>query len=113
VTGEQIACRGCGCVDDDCSACIVRTGEPCSWVEPGLCSACGVTIGELRFVGSPRAIGGDGLGDPSELVFVTVSRLGGDADQLRGTLVMAPAEWLSLWELSRTTSPFVAEGTSP
>lgn len=33
-------CRGCGCTDEDCSGCIARTGEPCSWVEPDLCSAC-------------------------------------------------------------------------
>lgn len=33
-------CRVCGCTDDDCSQCIERTGEPCSWVEWDLCSAC-------------------------------------------------------------------------
>ncbi len=33
-------CRRCGCVDDDCRDCIQRTGEPCSWVEHDLCSAC-------------------------------------------------------------------------
>jgi hypothetical protein len=33
-------CRVCGCHDLDCSRCIERTGEPCSWVEPSLCSAC-------------------------------------------------------------------------
>lgn len=33
-------CRGCGCTDDDCSDCVERTGEPCHWVEPDLCSAC-------------------------------------------------------------------------
>lgn len=34
------ACRVCGCTDDDCSGCIGRTGEPCTWVEEDLCSAC-------------------------------------------------------------------------
>lgn len=34
------SCRVCGCTDDDCSACIKRTGEACSWMEPDLCSAC-------------------------------------------------------------------------
>ena len=34
------ACRVCGCTDLDCRGCIERTGEPCYWVEPGLCSAC-------------------------------------------------------------------------
>jgi ParB/RepB/Spo0J family partition protein len=33
-------CRECGCTDDDCRQCIDRTGEPCTWVEPDLCSAC-------------------------------------------------------------------------
>lgn len=34
------ACRDCGCTDDDCSLCIERTGMPCFWVAPDLCSAC-------------------------------------------------------------------------
>ena len=33
-------CRACGCTEEDCSACAERTGEPCGWVEPDLCSAC-------------------------------------------------------------------------
>ena len=33
-------CRQCGCVDEDCSSCIERTGEPCFWFEPDLCSGC-------------------------------------------------------------------------
>ena len=33
-------CRMCGCTDLDCSDCVQRTGEPCYWVEPDLCSAC-------------------------------------------------------------------------
>jgi hypothetical protein len=38
-------CRECGCTDDDCAACIERTGHPCAWVEPAgvidnLCTAC-------------------------------------------------------------------------
>lgn len=33
-------CRKCGCSDDDCSGCVKRTGAPCHWVEPDLCSAC-------------------------------------------------------------------------
>jgi len=30
----------CGCTDDDCRQCVEKTGEPCYWVEPDLCSAC-------------------------------------------------------------------------
>jgi hypothetical protein len=33
-------CRVCGCTDDDCRQCIAKTGQPCHWVEPDLCSAC-------------------------------------------------------------------------
>lgn len=33
-------CRLCGCTDENCAQCVIRTGEPCSWVEPDLCSAC-------------------------------------------------------------------------
>jgi len=35
-----VACRECGCTEYDCSGCIERTGSPCYWVEPDLCSAC-------------------------------------------------------------------------
>lgn len=38
LTGD--ACRVCGCTDEDCSQCVEKTGAPCQWVEPGLCSAC-------------------------------------------------------------------------
>lgn len=33
-------CRVCQCTDDDCSQCVAKTGTPCHWVEPDLCSAC-------------------------------------------------------------------------
>lgn len=42
-------CRVCGCTDDDCSGCIERTGEPCSWwvelpphPDGPICSACAI-----------------------------------------------------------------------
>ena len=34
------ACRVCGCVEDDCRLCVERTGVPCFWTAPDLCSAC-------------------------------------------------------------------------
>jgi hypothetical protein len=37
---EPPRCRVCGCTEDDCSQCVERTGEPCSWVAVDLCSAC-------------------------------------------------------------------------
>ena len=33
-------CRRCGCIDQDCSECVERTGTACFWVETDLCSAC-------------------------------------------------------------------------
>ena len=33
-------CRVCGCTAVDCSGCYERTGQPCFWVDPDLCSAC-------------------------------------------------------------------------
>lgn len=38
-------CRVCACFDEDCSGCVERTGEPCSWVDPTLCSACFLALG--------------------------------------------------------------------
>lgn len=37
---SQPTCRVCGCTENDCRGCLERTGEPCFWVEPDLCSAC-------------------------------------------------------------------------
>jgi hypothetical protein len=34
-------CRRCGCTDDDCSGCVERSGQPCWWIGPNICSACG------------------------------------------------------------------------
>lgn len=36
----EVACRECGCTEDDCSQCIAATGKPCHWVETDLCSRC-------------------------------------------------------------------------
>ena len=40
VGDEGKSCRLCGCTDADCRQCIERSGEPCHWVTPDLCSAC-------------------------------------------------------------------------
>ena len=37
VTASGMACRGCGCTDDD--ACMTLAG-PCYWTDGDLCSAC-------------------------------------------------------------------------
>jgi ParB/RepB/Spo0J family partition protein len=33
-------CRVCGCTEANCAQCVEKTGEPCHWVAPDLCSAC-------------------------------------------------------------------------
>lgn len=40
----QIACRACGCTEDNCEQCIEAQGEPCHWVEADLCSRCAGTL---------------------------------------------------------------------
>lgn len=47
------SCRVCGCTDADCSGCIERTGQPCHWVSPDLCSAC-VSAGAAWSEDGPR-----------------------------------------------------------
>ncbi len=37
---KEQKCKVCGCTDNDCRQCIAKTGQPCYWVEPDLCSAC-------------------------------------------------------------------------
>lgn len=42
-------CAICGCTEADCRNCIARTGEPCHWLTPSLCSACEpVTVPDTR-----------------------------------------------------------------
>jgi len=38
--GPAKVCAACGCTEEDCAACIARTGKPCTWAADGLCSAC-------------------------------------------------------------------------
>jgi hypothetical protein len=40
VGAAKRSCRVCGCTEEDCSGCVERTGQPCWWAEPDLCSAC-------------------------------------------------------------------------
>ena len=49
---DEATCRVCGCTDDNCYECYVRTGDPCYWVEVDLCSACATR-------GSPAGSDGD------------------------------------------------------
>lgn len=40
VRTTERCCSECWCTELDCRQCIARTGAPCVWVEPYLCSAC-------------------------------------------------------------------------
>lgn len=48
------SCRECGCTDADCSGCIARTGQPCHWIEPDLCSACAPRPSEKKASNAAR-----------------------------------------------------------
>lgn len=37
-------CKVCGCTENNCSRCVKKTGKPCHWVEPDLCSACSSNV---------------------------------------------------------------------
>lgn len=49
---EELACRICGCTENDCRQCVDKTGKTCSWIhsegEKPLCSACGEEIYKER-----------------------------------------------------------------
>lgn len=83
---EGVACRLCGCTEDDCYGCIERTGEACSWVEADLCSAC-VDIDQAMLV---LAVAGDDA--LAGLPHHPRGALMGPADELR---VSASAEVLA------------------
>ena len=42
VTPKKWFCGVCGCSETDCPQCIIRTGQPCHWLdaEQTVCSAC-------------------------------------------------------------------------
>lgn len=42
VNAKPGVCARCGCTDENCAACIARTGQPCHWLdqERTVCSAC-------------------------------------------------------------------------
>lgn len=51
-SGGVRTCRVCRCTDDDCRQCVEKTGRPCHWVEPDLCSACVQTQGKTGYESS-------------------------------------------------------------
>ena len=50
-------CRFCGCTENDCRQCIEKTGKPCSWVLPDLCSACLPEVDKDRPAPAPQKKG--------------------------------------------------------
>jgi len=51
-------CRCCGCTEDDCSQCVERTGDACSWATPALdlCTACTCDVCGVEAHGKPRFV---------------------------------------------------------
>ncbi|WP_454880639.1 hypothetical protein [Sphingobacterium detergens] len=45
-------CQVCRCTDSNCKLCILRTGQPCYWVDNNhtFCSACLSENKEMRFL---------------------------------------------------------------
>lgn len=37
---QNMKCKVCGCTSNNCAQCIAKTGKPCHWIAPNLCSAC-------------------------------------------------------------------------
>jgi phospholipid N-methyltransferase len=50
-------CRVCGCTEEDCRVCIVRSGGPCHWVEDDLCSACTDDARKKRYAVAAQVLG--------------------------------------------------------
>lgn len=74
---KQRTCRKCGCTDNDCRGCIERTGQPCSWIEDDLCSACAdpVTDAALQVLNDRAVKWFDGL------IFAVRKHMGVPEDQ--------------------------------
>jgi hypothetical protein len=53
-------CRVCGCTDDDCSSCVLATGESCWWVDEShtLCSRCVDHLAPAPACNATRSIAG-------------------------------------------------------
>ena len=73
---EDIECRVCGCTDYNCSSCIERTGKPCYWYEPDLCSACLGRYVEVHVTCSFK----DGTGNAQKTSFDMDLTIGMDED---------------------------------
>jgi len=82
------ACRICGCTDEDCRRCIARTGSPCCWVEPDLCSACAPSL-ELRHNLHLKVLRGDCTQAEADEAFRFFDSL--SDKELRGEVTLAEA----------------------
>jgi hypothetical protein len=100
-------CRVCGCTDEDCSGCLERTGAPCHWVEPDLCSACAAAAGVTQITVSETAepeVAGEYVGP--------ATTVGPSAWSLpAGFTVLAPAPRLSTHPAGISISPKYSRAT--
>ena len=108
-------CRKCGCTDHDCTGCVERTGRPCHWVEPDLCSACTPRFKVGDLVVAARV--GNRLKLPHLWTYV-VCRPGGDPEEMPGQpgwSPLAPVELVELhlppdlWAVARRVLPALAK----
>lgn len=101
-------CRKCRCIDHDCTDCVERTGRPCYWVEPDLCSACTPRFEVLGLVVAARP-----APLPGHWVYV-VCPPGGDPMELPGEAGQALLDVVELhvppdlWAIARRVLPALA-----
>jgi hypothetical protein len=77
-------CRECGCTDLDCSDCVARTGQPCWWVAPELCSACGEMVDDRLVVFPVANVAGEDVCAPGRTVAVPATPAGTPVTFYRG-----------------------------
>lgn len=103
-------CRRCGCTDLDCTGCVERTGRPCHWAEPDLCSAC---LPRFEVLGVQFVLD---AGPEVEFAGGYVCRPGGDPewcplDHPGGWPAHLIEVWLpaELWAIARRVLPALAK----
>lgn len=85
-------CKRCGCTEDNCLQCVLKTGLPCFWVNPerDLCSACS----EGEHVGEPTRERTYEIGLTENRQHLVISRVDGAA--------LNPVELEALFNAVRT-----------
>ncbi len=105
-------CRGCGCTEANCSGCVAKTGEPCFWVQPDLCSACAppaeleeaaveVVSAQLREALKESFIGEENMTPEAKakMLAVVKERLAEMQEPVAPASELEPIPWVTLGEV--------------